>query len=60
MTFVLADMALDMTLALIGVFFVLFPLLAHGLIGIAIAGALGERQQNRQYAEEEDLGPTRH
>ena len=38
------------TLGLAGVFFVLFPLLAHGLIGFAVAQALGERADNQRYA----------
>ncbi len=36
------------TIALVGVFFVLFPLLAHGLIGFAVAVAFGERAENRR------------
>lgn len=36
------------TIALAGVFFVLFPLLAHGLIGFAVAVAFGERAENRR------------
>lgn len=36
------------TIALVGVFFVLFPLLAHGLIGLAAALAFGERAENRR------------
>ncbi|HYF26394.1 MAG TPA: hypothetical protein VD931_11700 [Baekduia sp.] len=36
---------------LIGVFFVLFPLLAHGLIGLAVGTALGEKRENREYEE---------
>lgn len=35
-------------IALIGVFFVVFPLLAHGLIGLAAAIAVGERSENRR------------
>jgi cytosine/uracil/thiamine/allantoin permease len=35
-------------IALIGVFFVLFPLLAHGLIGLAAAISFGERAENRR------------
>ncbi len=36
------------TIALVGVFFVVFPLLAHGLIGFAVAVALGEKAENRR------------
>lgn len=36
---------------LIGVFFVLFPLLAHGLIGLAVGQALGEKADNEEYFE---------
>ena len=38
-------------IGLIGVFFVLFPLLAHGLIGLAVGQALGERAENKEYFE---------
>ncbi|MBJ7329327.1 MAG: hypothetical protein JHC95_05480 [Solirubrobacteraceae bacterium] len=37
-----------MTLALAGVFFVLFPLLAHGLIALAAAVSFSERAENRK------------
>ena len=33
---------------MIGVFFVAFPLLAHGLIGFAVAVAAGEKAENRR------------
>ena len=55
---VLADAALSSTLGLVIVFFVVFPLLAHGLIGFALAQALGERQDNLKYARGEDVGPS--
>jgi hypothetical protein len=45
---VLASATAD-TIALIVVFFVVFPLLAQGLIIYAIAQALGERRANDQY-----------
>lgn len=35
-------------IALIGLFFVAFPLLAHGLIGFAVAVAAGEKAENRR------------
>lgn len=38
------------TLGLVIVFFVVFPALAHGLIGFAVAQALGEKQENDAYA----------
>jgi hypothetical protein len=38
------------TAGLVVVFFVVFPLLAHGLIAFAVAQALGEREENREYA----------
>ncbi len=40
--------ALSMTLALIGLFGVLFPVLALGLIGFSVAQALGERAENER------------
>ena len=40
---------LEATIGLVGVFFVLFPVLAQGLIGFAIAQALGERAENQEY-----------
>jgi hypothetical protein len=36
------------TIALVGVFFVLFPLLAHGLIAFAAVVAVGEKAENRR------------
>jgi len=50
-SFVLALTALKATLGLSIVFFVVFPLLAHGLIGFAVAQSLGERQDNLDYLE---------
>lgn len=38
------------TLGLVGVFFVLFPVLAQGLIAFAIAQAIGEKAENDAYA----------
>jgi hypothetical protein len=51
MTLVLALTAFKATFGLVVVFFVVFPLLAHGLIGFAVAQAMGERQENREYLE---------
>lgn len=40
--------ALTTTLALIGLFGVLFPMIAMGLIGFAVAQGLGERAENQR------------
>lgn len=37
------------TIGLVVVFFVAFPLLAHGLIAFAAAQAMGERQENEKH-----------
>jgi hypothetical protein len=37
------------TLGLVFIFLVLFPILAHVLIGFAIAQVLGERAENQRY-----------
>lgn len=47
----LAVSAFSITFSLVLVFFVVFPLLAHGLIGFAAAQALGERAENQEYME---------
>lgn len=39
------------TFGLVIVFFVAFPALAHVLIGIAVAGVIGEREQNERYRQ---------
>ena len=41
--------ALQATLGLVVVFFVVFPALAHGLIAFTIAQVLGEREENREF-----------
>jgi hypothetical protein len=51
MSFFLALTALRATLGLAIVFFVVFPLLLHGLIGFAVAQSLGERRENLDYLE---------
>jgi hypothetical protein len=51
MTLVLALTATRATLGLVIVFFVVFPLLLHGLIGFAAAQSLGEREDNREYLD---------
>ena len=38
------------TFGLVVVFFVIFPVLAQGLIAFAVAQALGERADNEEYA----------
>lgn len=48
---VLALSDLQATIGLVAVFFVAFPVLAHGLIGFAVAQALGERAENKRYLE---------
>ena len=40
--------ATGITLGLVAVFFILFPLLATGLIVFAVAQALGERAENQR------------
>ena len=37
------------TIGLVAVFFVVFPLLVHVLLGSAIIQVLGERRQNQNY-----------
>ena len=51
MSVVLALSAVKATFGLVIVFFVAFPLLAHGLIGFAVAQSLGEREENLEYLE---------
>jgi len=38
----------EATLALIGIFGVLFPALVTGLIAVAVIGAIGERAENQE------------
>jgi hypothetical protein len=51
MTLVLALTAFKATFGLVIVFFVVFPLLLHGLIGFAAAQSLGEHEENLEYLE---------
>jgi hypothetical protein len=37
------------TLGLVVIFFIVFPLLAQGLIAFALAQVLGERAENQEY-----------
>ena len=48
----------DATLGLVGVFFVLFPLLVNGIVVFIIAQILGERSQNQAYARGDDAGSS--
>ena len=41
------------TAGIVGVFFVAFPLLVHGIVGYIAAQVLGERQQNQAYSRGE-------
>jgi hypothetical protein len=40
------------TIGLVVIFFVVFPILAQGLIAFAAAQAVGERAQNERYLSE--------
>jgi hypothetical protein len=44
--------AMEINLGLIGVFFVLFPLLVNGLIAFAAAQAAVEKRENDRFLEE--------
>ena len=44
--------AVKIDIGLIGVFFVLFPVLVQGLIAFAAAGAYAEKRENDRYLEE--------
>ena len=46
---VIALSAFAATFGLVVVFFVIFPLLVQGLIALAVALSLGERQENEEY-----------
>jgi hypothetical protein len=56
---ILASTALTDTIGLVVVFFVVFPVLAQGLIAFAVAQALGERRENRDYRGPRGQGPSR-
>jgi phage shock protein PspC (stress-responsive transcriptional regulator) len=43
------SVAAQMTIALVVIFFVVFPLIAQGLIVYAIAQVLGERRENEDF-----------
>ena len=44
--------AMKFNIGLIGVFFVVFPLLVNGLIGFAAAQAMVEKRENDRFLEE--------
>jgi hypothetical protein len=44
------SVAAQMTLGLVGVFFIFFPLLVNVILGFIAAQVLGERQENLEYA----------
>jgi hypothetical protein len=43
------SVAAQMTLGLVGVFFIFFPLLVNVILGFIAAQVLGERQENLEY-----------
>ena len=47
------------SLGLIGIFFVLFPLVVTGLIVFAVAAALGERRANQEHRLQRRQDPGR-
>lgn len=51
MSLVIALSAFKATFGLVIVFFVIFPLLLHGLVGFALAQSAGEHQDNLEYLE---------
>jgi hypothetical protein len=51
MSLVIALSAFKATFGLVVVFFVLFPVLLHGLIGFALAQSAGEHQDNLELLE---------
>lgn len=46
------------TIGLLAIFAVLFPALAHVLIGFAIAQVLGERNENQSYKKRSGQQPA--
>ena len=49
---ILALTAVKATIGLVVVFFVVFPILAQGLLAFAAAQALGERAENERWLSE--------
>jgi hypothetical protein len=54
MSLVIALSPFKATFGLVVVFFVLFPVLLHGLIGYALAASAGEHQENLELFEGDD------
>ena len=46
------------TIGLVFIFLVLFPLLAHVLIGLAVAQVMGERGENQRYKKRAGRQPN--
>jgi hypothetical protein len=59
MSLILALSPFKATFGLVVVFFVIFPLLLHGLIGFALAQSAGERAQNLEHLEGSEDTQTR-
>ena len=47
----------DATIGLVGVFFIAFPLLVHGLIVFIIAQVIGEKRQNDSFGQRRGRRP---
>lgn len=56
MSLVIALSAFKATFGLVVVFFVIFPVLLHGLLGYAFAAAAGEHQENLDLLEGDGKG----
>lgn len=54
LTILALSTAAKYTIGLVVVFFVAFPLLAHGLIAFAAAQVASEREENRRFRENID------
>ncbi len=54
MDLILALTAWKASFGLIFVFFVVFPLLLHGLIGLAVGRTMIERRENLEYLDADD------
>ena len=46
------------SLGLVFTFFILMPVLLHGLIAFAVAQVFGERHDNLKHQRGEDVGPS--
>jgi hypothetical protein len=58
-TMVLALSAFEATFGLVIIFFVVFPILVQGLIGLAAALAIAEKRDNDEYAARHRMPGTR-